>query len=63
MNTTPPSGRFSAAIFPPWAATISLGHGHFDLKSYESFLAGEMEDYDYPQEKVAAAMEQVPVVA
>ncbi len=39
------------------------GHGHFDLKSYEAYLAGELVDYDYPEEKVAAAMERVPVVA
>ena len=39
------------------------GHGHFDLKSYESYLAGELIDYDYPEEKVRAAMENVPVIA
>ncbi len=39
------------------------GHGHFDLAAYETYLAGEMVDYDYPEEKVAAAMETVPVVA
>ena len=38
------------------------GHGHFDLAAYESYLAGEMVDYDYPEEKVAAAMEEVPVL-
>ena len=35
--------------------TALCGHGHFDLKSYEAFLAGELVDYDYPEEKVAAA--------
>jgi len=39
------------------------GHGHFDLKAYESYLSGQMVDYDYPEEKVAAAMAAVPVVA
>ena len=39
------------------------GHGHFDLAAYESYLSGELVDYDYPEEKVAAAMERVPVVA
>ncbi len=43
--------------------TALCGHGHFDLKSYEIYLAGELVDYDYPEDKVAAAMEQVPVVA
>jgi tryptophan synthase beta chain len=43
--------------------TALCGHGHFDLKSYEAFLAGELVDYDYPEEKVAAAMANVPVIA
>jgi tryptophan synthase beta chain len=43
--------------------TAMCGHGHFDLKSYESFLGGELVDYEYPEEAVAAAMERVPVLA
>ncbi|NNF08979.1 MAG: hypothetical protein HKN74_01710 [Acidimicrobiia bacterium] len=43
--------------------TALCGHGHFDLRSYEAFLAGELTDYDYPAEKVHDAMERVPVVA
>ena len=43
--------------------TALCGHGHFDLASYETYLAGELTDYDYPEEKVADAMERVPVVA
>ena len=43
--------------------TALCGHGHFDMKAYEAYLAGELIDYDYPEEKVAAAMEKVPVVA
>ena len=43
--------------------TALCGHGHFDLKSYEAFLAGELIDYDYPEEKVRAAMANVPVIA
>ena len=39
------------------------GHGHFDMKAYQEYLAGNLVDYDYPEEKVAAAMERVPVVA
>ena len=38
------------------------GHGHFDLASYDSYLAGELEDYDYPEAKVAAAQERIPVI-
>ena len=43
--------------------TAMCGHGHFDLSSYESFLAGTLVDYEYPEEKVAEAMQRVPVVA
>ena len=42
--------------------TALCGHGHFDLAAYESYLGGEMVDYDYPADKVAAAMERVPVI-
>jgi tryptophan synthase beta chain len=38
------------------------GHGHFDLSAYERFLDGSLEDYEYPVERVAAAMETVPSV-
>lgn len=43
--------------------TALCGHGHFDMAAYESYLSGELEDYDYPEEKVAAAMARVPVIA
>jgi len=43
--------------------TALCGHGHFDLKAYEEYLAGNLVDYDYPADKVAAAMARVPVVA
>ncbi|MEE8491523.1 MAG: TrpB-like pyridoxal phosphate-dependent enzyme [Acidimicrobiia bacterium] len=43
--------------------TALCGHGHFDLRSYEAYLDGSMVDYEYPEEKVAAAMQDVPVVA
>ena len=38
------------------------GHGHFDLGSYEKYLNGQLEDYEYPVEKVARAMETVPTM-
>ncbi|MBW3666934.1 MAG: TrpB-like pyridoxal-phosphate dependent enzyme, partial [Actinobacteria bacterium] len=38
------------------------GHGHFDMAAYTEFLSGEMVDYEHPQERIAAAMERVPVV-
>ena len=38
------------------------GHGHFDLASYDSYLSGELVDYDYPDEAVAEAQTRIPVV-
>ena len=32
------------------------GHGHFDLSAYERYLDGTLEDYEYPLEKVEAAL-------
>ena len=43
--------------------TALCGHGHLDLGAYEQYLAGELEDFDYPAEKVAEAMARVPVIA
>ncbi|HEX5015418.1 MAG TPA: TrpB-like pyridoxal phosphate-dependent enzyme [Candidatus Limnocylindrales bacterium] len=38
------------------------GHGHFDLAAYEKYLNGSLEDYEYPAESVAAALERLPNV-
>ena len=39
--------------------TAMCGHGHFDMKAYETFLSGELIDYDFPSEKVSIALESV----
>ena len=39
------------------------GHGHFDMSAYQEYLSGNMVDYEYPAQRIAAAMERVPVVA
>jgi tryptophan synthase beta chain len=39
------------------------GHGHFDMASYQAYFNGELVDYEHPAERIAAAMERVPVVA
>jgi len=33
------------------------GHGDFDLSAYERYLAGTLEDYEYPAERVAEALD------
>jgi tryptophan synthase beta chain len=38
------------------------GHGHFDLTAYERYLDGSLEDYEYPTEKVKAALASLPAV-
>ncbi|MDH7498774.1 MAG: TrpB-like pyridoxal phosphate-dependent enzyme [candidate division NC10 bacterium] len=38
------------------------GHGHFDLKAYEDYFAGKLQDYEYPQEKVMEALKDLPKV-
>ena len=32
------------------------GHGHFDLSAYEKYLAGTLEDYEYPDAAVKKAL-------
>jgi len=38
------------------------GHGHFDLAAYESYLHGELEDFAYPEDQIAASMAALPEV-
>jgi tryptophan synthase beta chain len=38
------------------------GHGHFDMMAYEAYHHGQLEDYEYPVEKVAEAMTHLPKV-
>jgi tryptophan synthase beta chain len=39
------------------------GHGYFDMTAYDNYLAGNLQDFAYPAEKVAEAMKEVPVLA
>ena len=36
------------------------GHGHFDMSSYDRFLAGELRDYDYPEEAIKESLAHLP---
>jgi tryptophan synthase beta chain len=38
------------------------GHGHFDMAAYENYFAGNLKDYDYPQEAIDAALADLPDV-
>jgi tryptophan synthase beta chain len=36
------------------------GHGHFDLSAYDAFLAGRLEDPEFSEEDMAAALGRLP---
>ncbi len=38
------------------------GHGHFDMSAYDRYLGGELEDFEYPSEKVQEALSHLPEV-
>jgi tryptophan synthase beta chain len=38
------------------------GHGHFDLASYDMYLSGKLEDYEYPESLIKEALKDVPDV-
>lgn len=38
------------------------GHGNFDMGSYQAYLSGELQDFDYPQETIEAARATLPQV-
>jgi len=38
------------------------GHGHFDMTAYDRYLAGELEDYDYPRAAVEESLKHLPKV-
>lgn len=38
------------------------GHGLLDMPSYQAYLAGKLQDYDYPSEEIAMALSGLPSV-
>ena len=38
------------------------GHGHFDLASYDAYLAGELQDFALPEETIQTALADLPKV-
>ena len=39
------------------------GHGHFDMQAYTDSFAGKLEDRDYDEAALTAALAQLPKVA
>ncbi len=38
------------------------GHGFFDMSAYDAYLAGKLEDYEYPEEAIAQSLTRLPQV-
>ena len=38
------------------------GHGFLDLGAYDAYLSGKLEDYDHPEEAIAASIARLPEV-
>ena len=38
------------------------GHGHFDMSAYDAYTSGQLTDFEYPAEAVAAAMAGLPKI-
>ncbi len=38
------------------------GHGHFDLSSYEAYMSGQLENYEYPAEAIQDSISRLPQV-
>ena len=36
------------------------GHGHFDLSAYDAYLAGDLEDPEFSEADMDAALERLP---
>jgi len=36
------------------------GHGHFDMVAYDKYFAKQLEDYEYPSEKIKQALKHLP---
>src|SRR5580698_124260 len=47
---------------PKVILTALCGHGHFDMAAYEKYLSGEMTDFELPQERIDAAIANLPAV-
>jgi tryptophan synthase beta chain len=43
--------------------TALCGHGHFDMAAFDEYLAGNLVDLAYPEDRVRAAMLRVPVLS
>ncbi|HEX9243764.1 MAG TPA: TrpB-like pyridoxal phosphate-dependent enzyme [Anaeromyxobacter sp.] len=38
------------------------GHGHVDMAAYDAYFAGQLEDFEYPAEKVKESLKHLPKI-
>jgi len=38
------------------------GHGHFDLSAYDAYFRRELPDFELEQERIEAALEDLPQI-
>jgi tryptophan synthase beta chain len=38
---------------------LLCGHGHFDMKAYDDYLAGKLKPYEMPREKIDASLSRL----
>jgi tryptophan synthase beta chain len=38
------------------------GHGDYDMSSYQAYLSGKLQDYEYPREAIRLSLEHLPKV-
>jgi tryptophan synthase beta chain len=39
------------------------GHGHFDMQAYDAYFAGQLQDYEYSSEDIAAIQSVLPQIS
>jgi tryptophan synthase beta chain len=53
---------FSKSQIHPIILFNFSGHGNFDLSAYQAYLAGQLQDYAYPEEAIQDALQHLPKV-
>ncbi len=47
-----------------WYNMFNLsGHGHMDMSAYDDYLAGKLEDFEYPADKIKESLAHLPKVS
>ena len=39
---------------------LLCGHGYFDMSAYDNYLAGQLEDFAYPEEEIKRTLAAIP---